>query len=81
MRNLLRFRAWCGCECVCRPQILLAADEDGVIVFTDKYNMVAKINIDITELLVVDSVTLATGDLYFDGNVYVKGNAGSGAGV
>ena len=36
---------------------------------------------DVMNLLTVDSVTLATGDVHFDGNVCVRGNVGSGAGI
>ena len=34
--------------------------------------------LEITRLLVVENVSLATGNIYFDGSVYVKGNVGSG---
>lgn len=34
--------------------------------------------LEITRLLVVENVSLATGNVYFDGSVYVKGNVGSG---
>lgn len=34
--------------------------------------------LEVTRLLVVENVSLATGNVYFDGSVYVKGNVGSG---
>lgn len=60
------------------------ADLDGIISFSENYvetNTMPEIQMDVTNLLTVEEVTLATGDVHFEGNVYVKGNIGSGAGV
>lgn len=65
-------------------KVTYVSDLDGVIFYSEKQDEsgnLVEIHIEITKLLVVDEVTLATGDVSFDGNVYVKGNVGSGASV
>lgn len=60
------------------------ADLDGIVSLTENYagtDSLIEIRMDVTDLLIVDEVTLATGDVHFEGNVYVRGNVGSGAGV
>lgn len=60
------------------------ADLDGVVTYSENYagtDTIVEIRMDVTNLLTVDSVTLATGDVHFDGNVCVRGNVGSGAGI
>ncbi|MGN0337637.1 MAG: DUF342 domain-containing protein [Lachnospiraceae bacterium] len=60
------------------------ADLDGIVSLTENYagtDTVMEILMNVTDLLTVEEVTLATGDVHFDGNVYVKGNVGSGAGI
>ena len=60
------------------------ADLDGIVSLSENYagtDTLLEIRMDVTDLLVVEEVTLATGDVHFEGNVYVKGNVGSGAGV
>lgn len=60
------------------------SDLQGVITYEDKKNdagEISAIRIEVTNLLVVEEVTLATGNLHFEGNVHVKGNVGSGVGV
>lgn len=47
------------------------ADLDGIVTLSDT-------KMEVTDLLVTDEVTLATGDINFDGNVFVSGNVGSG---
>ncbi len=36
-------------------------------------------NLEVSDLIIMDEVNLATGDLIFDGNVLIRGNVGSGA--
>lgn len=60
------------------------ADLDGIVSIEEDYagtDTVMKIQMNVTDLLTVEEVTLATGDVHFDGNVYVKRNVGSGAGI
>lgn len=60
------------------------ADLDGVVTYSENYagtDTIVEIRMDVMNLLTVDSVTLATGDVHFDGNVCVRGNVGSGAGI
>lgn len=60
------------------------ADLDGIVSLAEDYagtDTVMEIQLNVTNLLTVEEVTLATGDVHFDGNVFVKGNVGSGAGI
>ena len=64
--------------------ITYVADLDGIVTLSENYegtDTLLEIRMDVTDLLTVEAVTLATGDVHFDGNVFVKGNVGSGAGV
>lgn len=62
----------------------------GFMVMPDKKTYLANVtgrieltdhNIEISRLLVVEEATLATGNVSFDGSVYIKGNVGSGVTV
>ncbi|MGN0505711.1 MAG: DUF342 domain-containing protein [Lachnospiraceae bacterium] len=58
------------------------ANLDGIISLTENYvgtDMPLEIQMNVTDLLTMEEVTLATGDVHFEGNVFVKGNVGSGA--
>ena len=60
------------------------ADLDGIVSLAEDYagtDTVMEIQLNVTNLLTVEEVTLATGDVHFDGHVFVKGNVGSGAGI
>ena len=60
------------------------ADLDGIVSYSENYagtDTLLEIQMNVKNLLTVSEVTLATGDLYFDGNVHVTGNVGSGARV
>ncbi|MGN0413203.1 MAG: DUF342 domain-containing protein [Lachnospiraceae bacterium] len=56
------------------------ADMDGIVSLSEEgTNARQEIWMNVTALLTVEEVTLATGDIHFEGNVYVNGNVGSGA--
>ena len=60
------------------------AELDGIVTLAENYegtDTLMEIRMDVTNLLTVDAVTLATGDVKFEGNVFVRGNVGSGAAV
>lgn len=60
------------------------ADLDGIVSYSENYagtDTLIEIQMNVKNLMTVDAVTLATGDVYFDGNVHVTGNVGSGARV
>ena len=58
------------------------AELDGIVSISENYagtDVIQEIKLEVTNLLTVSEVTLATGDVQFDGNVFVTGNVGSGA--
>ena len=58
------------------------ADLNGIVTLSENYagtDTLMEIPMNVTDLLIVEAVTLATGDVDFEGNVFVKGNVGSGA--
>lgn len=58
------------------------ADLDGIVTLEMKSagaNALPEIHMNVTNLLTVPEVTLATGDVNYEGNVFVVGNVGSGA--
>lgn len=60
------------------------SDLDGIVSLREIYggtDIPYQIEMNVTNLLTLDEVTLATGDVHFDGNVFVKGNVGSGANI
>lgn len=57
---------------------------DGVVTYSEVHDdegNLSEIRIEVQKLLVVEDVTLATGDIHYDGNLLVRGNVRSGAGV
>ena len=55
---------------------------DGIVTLEMKSagaNALSEIHMNVTNLLTVPEVTLATGDVNYEGNVFVIGNVGSGA--
>ena len=64
--------------------VTYVSDLDGVISYNEirnKWDEIIEIRMEITQLLVVDCVTLATGDINFNGSVYVEGNVGNGVNI
>ena len=60
------------------------ADLDGIVTLSENYagtDALQEIKLEVTNLLTVSAVTLATGDVQFDGSVFVTGNVGCGAAI
>lgn len=60
------------------------AELDGIVTLAENdagTDVLQEIKLEVTDLLTVSEVTLATGDVQFDGSVFVTGNVGSGVSI